>query len=360
MRNTVLYIVGCALLAFLQPALAENAYPQFGLNQVNCYPQNDVFMRCSSVQTITAKGGPLTLERLEYTGSSASAVVEIDTALSTCYEGLTLQEESKCELYLRAKAFPESAYTMPFEVEASGAVYTFLVMTNRRPLFLDIQATPSGHDFGLVPVGQSSSPKSFIVKFNRSGILTGLLESTEFHTSGTCNLNHHYTAGKTCTLTVTFKPTAPGPATAGGSALRIIADTKHWSGEIYLQGIGADGTWQTGEWSACSGGAGEWLTGPWTPTTGCGLTEQSRTATCAMIANSGVRTRNVTCMDGNGQELDLVFCMDQPPPAASESCTPMGEASCGEPPLLSRTISFPTCDCVPDPANNMYCLKLPL
>src|SRR5690606_9801906 len=131
MRNTVLYIVGCALLAFLQPALAENAYPQFGLNQVTCYSQNDVFMRCIGKQTITAKGGPLTLERLEYTGSSASAVVELYTALSTCYEGLTLQEESKCDLYLRAKALSASDYTMPFEVEASGAVYTFLVRTNR-------------------------------------------------------------------------------------------------------------------------------------------------------------------------------------------------------------------------------------
>src|SRR5690606_35409246 len=194
-------------------------------------------------------------------------------------------------------------------------------------------AIPSGHDFGFVPVGQSSSPKTFTVTFNRSGRLTQLPSSTPtFPISSTCELDKWYNPGDTCTLTVTFKPTTPGIKTAGGETLWLKEGTREWEGYIYFQGIGdTAGTWQTGEWSACSGGAGEWLTGPWTPTTGCGLTEQSRTATCAMIANSGVRTRNVTCMDGNGRALDMVFCMDQPPPAASERCTPMGEASCGEP-----------------------------
>src|SRR5690606_31642270 len=137
-----------------------------------------------------------------------------------------------------------------------------------------IQVIPSGHDFGLVPVGQSSSPKSFTVKFNETVTLTQLPSPTQqFHISSTCKLGERYTAGSTCDLRVTFKPTARGFMTAGGrGALRTSNDNQ---GHIYLQGLGTDGAWQTGEWSACCGGAGEWLTGPWTRTTGCGLTEQS-------------------------------------------------------------------------------------
>src|SRR5690606_1755747 len=111
---------------------------------------------------------------------------------------------------------------------------------------------------------------------------------------------------------------------------------------------------------ACTGGHGDWVPGGWAPDTGCGLVDQTREATCAINANSGTRTRSITCRSSEGETVLDVYCDGLTPPAESESCTPNDTSVCGPPPPLPRPVSLRDAGgCVPDPENGQSCLRLP-
>lgn len=119
--------------------------------------------------------------------------------------------------------------------------------------------------------------------------------------------------------------------------------------------------WVAGEFGECTGGSGGFEYGAWFPETGCGLTPQTRTGSCSVVADSGTRERSVTCRDGTGAEVDPGECEGDPPPT-SISCTPLEADVCVGEPELERTVELSnacTAGCVPDAENNKYCLLMP-
>jgi len=108
---------------------------------------------------------------------------------------------------------------------------------------------------------------------------------------------------------------------------------------------------------------GQWITSPWLPARGCGLTLQTRSATCTVDAGSGTRSQTVTCIRSDGAEVAESYCDAESRPADTESCTPEGPVTCGVPPETERTVELQNgClpkGCTPDAENGKYCVLLP-
>jgi hypothetical protein len=101
-------------------------------------------------------------------------------------------------------------------------------------------------------------------------------------------------------------------------------------------------SWTAGGFGACSAD-GSWSY-VWTPTTGCGdVTQTVASATCS--AGTGTQTQTVSCKRSDGTSVASSFCTGAPP-AASQSCTGSQAPTVGS--------------CVPDPANQQYCVVVPL
>lgn len=134
-------------------------------------------------------------------------------------------------------------------------------------------------------------------------------------------------------------------------------------GDISVKGVPAvTYEWETGDVvGSCVGGEGSWVPGPWAPDKGCGAVEQARTVSCAFTANSGQQTREVFCRRSDGEIVDDDLCDENDKPSTTVSCTPSNPAVCGAAPATTRTVNLQNgCACEPDPANGVYCLRLPL
>lgn len=134
-------------------------------------------------------------------------------------------------------------------------------------------------------------------------------------------------------------------------------------GYIWVNGVPAvTYEWETGDVvGSCVGGEGSWVSGPWAPDKGCGAVEQARTVSCAFTANSGQQTREVFCRRSDGEIVDDDLCDENDKPSTTVSCTPSNPAVCGAAPATTRTVNLQNgCACEPDPANGVYCLRLPL
>lgn len=117
--------------------------------------------------------------------------------------------------------------------------------------------------------------------------------------------------------------------------------------------------WDEGAPGPCTGGSGIWITSDWTPTTGCGSVVQVRTASCAVTEGSGIRVSEARCVRQDGIPVEDRFCSGDKPESFVQSCTPTGSAACGPAPATSQVVSMNECGCVPDPANDRYCVILP-
>lgn len=125
-------------------------------------------------------------------------------------------------------------------------------------------------------------------------------------------------------------------------------------------------SWNTGDFGACAGGGGEWAAGAWSPLSGCGVISQSRDVTCVIEADSGIRSRTVTCLRSDGTEVDGSFCDPAEEPQAQVACTPTDPAICGKKPAGSRTALLDDACLGPNVAEECqragqrYCIAMPL
>lgn len=165
-----------------------------------------------------------------------------------------------------------------------------------------------------------------------------------------------------CTIKVTFKPKQTGER-----FIEIRPDLLKGGpviNSVFIRAYGVEGySWKSGDFGTCAGGSGNWIPGEWLPATGCGLTEQSRTMSCAVDINSGVRTRIIQCVDAGGTVVPDNWCDISMRPSDSEPCTPIDETACGTSPATTRTVTLESdclSGCVPEPANHKYCLLMPL
>ncbi len=128
-------------------------------------------------------------------------------------------------------------------------------------------------------------------------------------------------------------------------------------------------SWISGGFGECSGGSARWVAGQWLPATGCGATEQTRTLTCTVDANSGSRTQSSVCRRSDGVTVVDSNCDVSLQPVSMESCTP-SVADCGVAPTSGRSFvlasACPSANessyrgCIPDPASGKYCVFTPL
>lgn len=188
-----------------------------------------------------------------------------------------------------------------------------------------------------------------------------------------CSAGITYEAGdKRCIVpwTVMFRPTKVGTFTIN---LRLNeppsvrnCDKVCRTTAIRLHGTAtavAAPTWSIDPSPACEGGSGTWMPTDWLPASGCGMVKQSRSVSCAIAANSGKRANNVKCVDGSGTVLPDSDCNAATRPEDFSDCTPTDPSVCGQMPATEQTVWLTdTCapGCTPDPANNIYCLKMPL
>ncbi|MGA2233055.1 MAG: choice-of-anchor D domain-containing protein, partial [Tepidisphaeraceae bacterium] len=77
---------------------------------------------------------------------------------------------------------------------------------------------PTPQNLGTVALGSSSSPTAVTVRLPSGGTVNSIFVSTQGFSNldfantggGTCSVSTIYTSGQTCTVSVTFSPTAPG------------------------------------------------------------------------------------------------------------------------------------------------------
>lgn len=194
---------------------------------------------------------------------------------------------------------------------------------------------------------------------------------TESLTPDHCRAGTTYSAGdKRCIVpwTVMFSPTKVGTFTYGILLYEPPSVRNCYNvcpvAAIRLHGTAvAAPTWSIDPSPACEGGSGTWMPTDWLPASGCGMVKQSRSVSCAIAANSGKRANNVKCVDGSGTVLPDSDCNAATRPEDFSDCTPTDPSVCGQMPATERTVRLTdTCapGCTPDPANNIYCLKMPL
>jgi len=167
--------------------------------------------------------------------------------------------------------------------------------------------------------------------------------------------------GEPCYVAFEFTPTAQGERDAS-FVVHAAAGHVGTTWKMALIGDPPQDTysWEVGSFSACEGGSGEWQLGVWAPAEGCGPTTQHRTNVCVVDSNSGLQTRSVVCKSSDGETVADSFCTD-PKPATQQACTPP-TAVCGIAPEDTRVVDLRNAcpsKCIPDAANNKYCLMMP-
>jgi sulfatase modifying factor 1 len=156
----------------------------------------------------------------------------------------------------------------------------------------------------------------------------------------------------------------PCVATVCSDGYRLVSGacevaTYGWTTDEYGVCTGGTAAYSFGAYGACAGGRGTWSYDPWgtcsaamvcsgtgteTRTAACGFVADSgtetRSAACGWEPESGTQSRAVVCRDARGDAVADALCA-APRPAATQRCTPSGEATCGGTPTTTRP-------CTPD------------
>jgi len=176
-----------------------------------------------------------------------------------------------------------------------------------------------------------------------------------------CSPGITLTAGNNCFITYEFTPQEAGSRTATFTVRVTSGHTgSSWALPLVAEPATVTYSWEEGTFGACVGGTGSWQSSSWTPSEGCGPTLQSRSSVCVVDTDSGLQTRTVVCKSSDGATVADSFCTG-PKPEIHQACTPASTV-CGPAPEDNREVVLDNaCSsrCVPDAANNRFCLMLP-
>lgn len=154
------------------------------------------------------------------TGSGASA---FSIPESTC-AGKTLQPQENCTIGFQFTPTTTDRIAVPMSISGGGSTTTaYLVGTGVQPTTLSM--TPSALDFGNVPAGLSAvksiqlqnTTTNAIPLTNINAALNGGDAAGDYSQQNNCGGS--LAAGASCTITVTFKPTALGARSGTASVL---------------------------------------------------------------------------------------------------------------------------------------------
>lgn len=288
---------------------------------------------CGSI-TVTASGGQV---RFESPALVLSNATHFELVEGTCTGNKVLNAGESCttgQITFRPQSVGAQSATISVKtlgdpdpvISLSGTGLAGSVNVN--PTSIDCGAVTAGgsKSCGLVTLTAAGGPITFTA--------TPVSASADFTvTAGTCTANSTLAVGQSCaTGVVVFNPTTAG---AKSGTLSINCGTG-CSTSVALSGISYSYTWNTGDWGICTGGSAVWNTSPWTPASGCGNIEQTRTAACVAVSNSGSQSRSVICRRSDGAPVDDAFCGESKP-SGTQSCTPTS-FSCGPEPATSQTV----------------------
>lgn len=297
---------------------------------------------CGTI-TVTAEDGPVFLQA----GSPFGVQGDTDQfsvaagATKGCVAAQLLDESDYCTLDVEFK--PTRAGEHEIQVSARvtyGTSAQPVVITgigvSGKPV-----VTPSSVDCGEATPGSSKSCGPVTITASGGPIKfasTPVTVSSGFSVSaGSCAPNSELLEGHSCTTgEVTFRPTTTGSK----SGTLTINCGANCSTSVALSGAAYTYSWVTGDFGPCEGGSGSWMVGDWAPTMGCGEVVQTRSVTCSIEADSGRRTRSVTCRRSDGETADPSWCSSEAPEAEA-SCTP-SDTVCGPEPSKERTTTLDT------------------
>jgi hypothetical protein len=183
----------------------------------------------SAAQTVTlTNSGSTTL-----TISSITTTGEFAKSATTC--GSSLGANSSCTISVTFNPTSDGAQTGTLSVVDGAGTQTVSLSGTATPL----KFTPASVNFGTVKVGTSSAAKKVTVQNVSSGTITfssiGVSGTDPKDFTETNNCTKNFAAGKSCTVSITFTPTATG-ARSGNVTVRDTDPTSPQ--KILLGGTG--------------------------------------------------------------------------------------------------------------------------
>ena len=202
-------------------------------NTLNFGPQAVGTTSAAKTVTITNTGS----DTLNITAMSTSG----DYASSTCPASLAPTASCVVSITFSPQAGGPRNGTLTIQDDAAGSPHT--VQLNGTGLGPGVAFSPPGLDFGPVSMGTTSSGRT--VQLTNSGsaalTITSVTASGDFQSTDNCPRGPAtLAAGNSCTITVTFTPTAPGARTG----TLTVTDNAGDSPQLYgLKGLGAKATY---------------------------------------------------------------------------------------------------------------------
>jgi len=206
-------------------------------------------------QQVGTTSAPQTVT-LSNTGASAVSIRSISTSgdfAETNNCGASLAGNSSCTINVTFTPTATGTRTGTLTINDSAGTQT-VSLTGTGTGTANVSLTPSRFNFGSVGVGNSSAPKAFTLSNGNSAALTGIAVSLTGANAGdfsqTNNCGTTLAANSSCTINVTFTPSAYG---ARSATLKVndSAGTQTSS----LAGTGADTTPPTTQITAPPNGA---------------------------------------------------------------------------------------------------------
>ena len=194
--------------------------------------------------TVTNTGNAaLTFTSIAIQGTNASDFA-LASASTTCSKSTPVKVGASCTIAVAfsPKAVGQRSASLVLQHNAKGSPST-IELTGQGVGKAQIGLSPTTLDFGTVALGSKSKSKTVTVKNSGTASLTviglsiGGTDVADFRVSGgTCSEGGKVGAGKSCTVTVVFAPTASGVRTAN---LAVATSANSQPSRVNLQGTGA-------------------------------------------------------------------------------------------------------------------------
>lgn len=173
----------------------------------------------------------------------AAGVTSGGFALSGCAAGTVLQSGQACVLSVRFAPTEMSGYSATLTIPVAGESQAYrisLMGTGVQPAGPVPSLAPSTATFASQTVGTTSAPMTLTLSNAGTGLLTifgfapGGAHAGDFNRAGTCSIGTPLGGGASCTIVVTFTPSAIGTRSAS-----LGVDTDAGSVLAALSGTGA-------------------------------------------------------------------------------------------------------------------------